>query len=44
MYMQEYKRWMEAELEDFDLTVKVQPADEFKDLREFNEMLKNAGK
>ncbi len=27
-------------LEDFDLTVKVQPADEFKDLREFSEMLK----
>lgn len=34
----------ELKLEDFDLTVKVQPADEFKDLREFNEMLKNAGK
>ena len=33
----------ELKLEDFDLTVKVQPADEFKDLREFNEMLKNAG-
>ncbi len=26
--------------EDFDLKVKVQPADEFKELREFNEMLK----
>ncbi|MBR2675495.1 MAG: AAA family ATPase [Solobacterium sp.] len=32
----------ELKLEDFDLTVKVQPADEFKELREFNEMLKNA--
>jgi len=30
-------------LEDFDLTVKVQPADEFKDLREFSEMLKGNG-
>ena len=30
-------------LEDFDLTVKVQPADEFKDLREFSEMLKGTG-
>ena len=27
-------------LEDFDLTVKVKPEDEFKDLREFSEMLK----
>ena len=33
----------ELRLEDFDLRVKVKPADEFKDLREFSEMLKNAG-
>ena len=29
--------------EDFDFTVKVKPVDEFADLREFNELLKQAG-
>ena len=32
----------ELKLEDFDLTVKVKPKDEFQDLREFSEMLKGA--
>lgn len=31
----------ELKLEDFDLTVKVKAEDEFKDLREFSQMLKN---
>ncbi len=33
----------ELRKEDFDLTVKVKPADEFKDLREFNEMMSKIG-